>query len=226
MNMIRLLIFVLLFSPLILNAQFENIAVDSLNRYQQIQIGLSYNNFNGEVSNFTKHGGALDMYFAYGRNQHLFGFNMNVIMSNKVMEFSIPPDFEHYSSPATLFFGSYYGQLIGDQHQSHFTATIGLNYGWLLHRKDGDRIGGYHGFIPQIEFSRSIRIGEPRFSTYQFTSQFTPPRYDPSITNNFIDVFVGYRKLFLNNEEGRGSLFSFGVRFKINKYSIERNLAQ
>jgi hypothetical protein len=92
-----------------------------------------------------------------------------------------------------------------------------------LHKKQDQDIGGYHGIVPQIEFSRSIRIGKTNYSDYQYTSQYTPMRYDPSLSNKFIDIFVGYKQFFLNNTEGKGGLLSIGIRYKLNKYSISKN---
>ena len=206
------------------SSQNDSLSFESFQKYSQINMGLSYANFNGEVSNFTKQGGSLDMLFADGRNNNIYGFNMNVLLSNKVEEFTIPAGYEHYDNPATVFFGVFYGRTFGNVHKSHFQGTIGINYAWLLHRKQDDDIGGYHGFVPQIEFSRSIRIGKSKYSDYQFTSQYTPMKYDPSISDKFIDIFLGYKQLLLNNEEGKGGLFTLGVRYKLNKYSINKNL--
>lgn len=206
-----------------LNAQTDSLIFVSFNKYEQISMGASYGNLSGNVSEFTKHGGSLDMIFAEGRKKHIYGLNLNILLSNKEKEFSIPPGYEHYDNPATLFFGLVYGQTLGNQHKSHFQGIIGLNYGWLIHKKLDQDIGGYHGIVPQIEFSRSIRIGKTGYSEYQFTSQFTPMRYDPSVSNKFIDIYIGYKQLLLNNSEGKGGLLVFGIRYKLNKYSIRKN---
>ena len=205
------------------NAQMDSLNMESFSKYFQINMGLSYGNMKGKVSEFTKHGGSFDMSFADGRGKHIYGFNMNILLSNKLKEFSIPAGYEHYDNPATVLFGLFHGQTFGNQHKSHFQGVIGLNYGWLLHKKQDQDIGGYHGIVPQIEFSRSIRIGKTNYSDYQYTSQYTPMRYDPSLSNKFIDIFVGYKQLFLNNAEGKGGLLSIGIRYKLNKYSINKN---
>lgn len=206
-----------------LNGQSDSLNLKALTKYFQTSMGLSYGHLIGNVSEFTQHGGSLDMNFADGRAENLYGFNMNVLLSNKRKEFSIPPGYEHYDSPATLFFGLFYGRIFGKQHKSHYQGVIGLNYGWLLHRKQDQDIGGYHGLAPQIEFSRSIRIGKTKFSAFQHTSQYTPMRFDPSLSEKFIDICIGYKQLLFNSLEGKGGLFTFGIRYKLNKYSIHRN---
>lgn len=205
------------------SAQLDTINMDLFTKYFQSNMGLSYGRFTPKVSEFTKHGVSLDMSLGQGSGKHLYGFNMNVLISNKVKEFTIPPGYEHYTYLATAFLGLFYGRIFGDQHSSHFQGIVGLNYGWLLHKKLDKEIGGYHGIVPQIEFSRSIKIGKPKYSEYQYTSQYTPMRYDPSISNSFIDLYIGYKQLLLNNREGRGGLFFLGLRYKLNKYSIRRN---
>ena len=222
-NMKLGIILTVIFLSFNLTAQIDTIGANHLNKYYQINMGLSYGNLAGNVSEFIKHGGALNMGFADGRKNTIYGFNMDILLTGKRKEFTIPAGYEHYTTPATVLFGLFYGQILGDQHQSHFQATIGINYGWLLHRKLNQKIGGYHGFVPQIELTRSIRLGKTNYSDYQFTSQYTPRRYDPSLSNKFIDLFLRYQPLLFNNEEGKGSLISFGIRYKINKYSISKN---
>lgn len=220
----RILIIIFAITPVLLAAQNASIDFKTFSVFNQSKIGLSYANFMGEVSNFTKHGGAIDLDYAIGRGKNLYGFNMNLLMSDNKQDFTIPQGFEHYKNPGTLMVGLFYGQQIGESHKSHFQAAAGLNYAWLLHRKDGDDIGGYRGFVPRVEFSRSFRVGKPSFSEMRYTSQFTPMKYDPSISIRFIDVFVGYQHLLLNNDEGRGGLISIGIRYKTNRYSIKVNL--
>lgn len=206
-----------------LNAQNDSLDINSFTNFNQITLGASYGNFIGNVSEFTKHGGSFDLYYMDGKGKHVYGFNMNILMSDKKKEFSIPPGFRHYDAPATVIFGLVYGQILGNQHKSHFQAVVGLNYAWLLHRKQDQDIGGYHGIVPQVEFSRSFQIKKAEYSDYQYTSQYTPMRYDPSVSNIFIDVFVGYKQLLLNSDEGKGGLITIGVRYKMNKYSISNN---
>lgn len=220
----NLLVLVTYLITLNVTAQSDTFSFESFQKYSQLNMGLSYGNFSGEVSNFVKHGGSLDMCFADGRNGNVYGLNMNLLVSNKIQEFSIPSGHEHYKNPATVLIGLFYGRTFGDVHKSHFQGTIGVNYGWLLHKKQDDKIGGYHGVVPQVEFSRSIKIGKSKYSDYQFTSQYTPMKYDPSISDKFIDIFIGYKQLLLNNEEGKGALFTLGIRFKLNKFSISKNL--
>lgn len=207
-----------------ITAQNNPLDFESFSKYTMTGMGLSYINFTGTVSEFTKSGGSLDLSIGDGRGKHFYGLNINIAFSNKVREFSIPPDYEHYNTPATLIFGLYYGNTIGNPHESHFFVSTGINYGWLIHRKIDDDIGGYRGFIPQIEIGKSFRVGKNKFSDYQYTSQYTPMKYDPSVTNQFIDFYIGYKQLMLNNEEGKGGLIAIGVRYKLNTYSINRNL--
>ncbi len=217
-----LLIFAIISNPVI--AQNNSINFESFDKYSTISMGLSYINFTGVVSEFTKSGGSLDMNFGDGRGKHFYGLNINIAFSNNVKEFSIPQGYEHYNTLPTLIFGLYYGNTIGNPQESHFFVSIGINYGWLIHRKIDDDIGGYRGLIPQIEFGRSIQVGKNKFSDYQYTSQYTPMKYDPSINNQFIDFYIGYKQLLLNNDEGKGGLVAFGIRYKINTYSISKNL--
>ncbi len=224
MKYLNILILSLLVNSLI--AQTDSIAIDSFSKYFQINFGLSYGNLIGDVSEFTNQGGSIDMHFANGKKNHVYGFNMNILLSNKVKEFSIPIGYEHYDNPATVFFGFFYGQTFGNVHKSHFQTSVGLNYSWLLHRKQDNDIGGYHGLAPQIELSRSIRIGKTIYSEYQYTSQYSPMKYDPSLSESFIDIFVGYKQLLLNNKEGKGGLITIGVRYKLNKYSLNKNMVK
>jgi hypothetical protein len=170
-KMKQILIITLSLITMKLSSQNDSLNFESFNKYYQINMGLSYANLNGKVSNFTKQGGSFDMLFADGRRNNIYGFNMNVLLSNKIEEFTIPAGYEHYDNPATVFFGVFYGRTFGNVHKSHFQGTFGINYGWLLHKKQNDDIGGYHGFVPQIEFSRSIRIGKSKYSDYQYTSE-------------------------------------------------------
>jgi len=202
----------------------DTIELQSFHKYSRMDFGMSYINNNGNVSKYTKHGGSFDMYFAEGKRNHFYGFNMNVALSNKLREFSIPQGFEHYDSPATVLVGLFYGQTFGNPKESHFQASAGVNYGWLLHRKRDEDIGGYHGLVPQLELSHSFITRKQKFSEFQYTSQYTPMKYDPSLSDKFIDVFLGYRQLLLNNEEGQGGQFYVGIRYKVNKYSIDKNL--
>lgn len=219
----NVLLILISFFVFTINAQNDSLYFESFKKYFQIEMGFSYVNLNGKISEFTKQGGSLDISFADGKGKHLYGLNLNVMLTNKLKEFTIPTGYEHYDNPASALFGLFYGQIIGNQHKSHYQATIGLNYGWLYHKKLDDDIGGFHGLIPQLEISRSIRIGKSNFSTYQYTSQYTPMMYDPTISNNFLDIFVCYKQLLLNNAEGKGGLFSIGLRYKLNKYSIGEN---
>jgi|GEM_PF-5803863 hypothetical protein len=205
-------------------AQVDSFNIDSFQRYTQINMGLSYGHFLGEVSNFTKAGGSFDMQFAEGWDNHIFGFNINALLSNKVKEFTIPAGYEHYDSPATFFLGVFYGSVLGNQHKSHFHWSVGFSYALLFHRKRDQKTGSHHGFVPRLEIGRSIKIGKSKLSYFQYTSQYTPMKYDPSISQRFIDIFVGYQHLLLNSAEAKGGLLVAGLRYKFNKYSTNKNL--
>ncbi len=207
-----------------LTAQNDSLNIKAFNNYFQINMGLSYGNLNGNVSNFTKEAGSFDMSFANGKGKHIYGYNMNIMMSNKINEFTIPEGYEHYDNPATIFFGLFYGQVLGNQQKSHFQATIGLDYGWLIHRKRDKDVRGHHGIVPKIEVSKSFRIGKTDYSVLQYTGQYTPMIVDPTLTNKFIDIFLGYKQLLLNNSQGKGGLFLVGLRYKLNQYSIRANV--
>lgn len=213
----------ILFSNFIF-AQTDSLGFNSFDRYYQVNGGISYGNLIGNIAKYTNQGGSLDMTFADGIKNHIYGINMNILMANKLKEFSMQQGFEHYNNPATILLGLFYGRILGNLHKSHFQSTIGLNYGWLFYKKQNKSVSGYNGFVPQIEISRSIKIGKTKYSEYQYTSQYTPMQYDPSISQSFIDIFIDYKHLLLNNNEGRGGLITIGIRYKLNKYSINKNV--
>ncbi len=207
-----------------LKAQKDTLEFNSYKLKNQVALGLSYNGFNGNVSNFTNQGVAFDMNITEGNKKSMYGFNLNIIVSNKLKEFTIPNDYEHYKNPATLIFGFLYAKTFGESRKSHFQMNVGLSYGWLFYRKKGKNgpIGGYDGFVPQCEISYSINIGEPKYVLYDYGDNYTPPKYNPHIRNPFIDFFLGYKQLLLNNIEGEGGILSIGVRYKVDNYYLDK----
>jgi len=204
-------------------AQTDTIKVEEFKRYTQTNMSLTYGNYIGEVSNFTKHTFSMDMQFAEAKDKHIYGFKMSLLTSNKVKEFTLPVGYIHYDNPAALFIGFFYSQAFSNPHFSHFNGTFGIDYAGLLHRKRGESIGGYHGVAPNISIARSIKVGKPKYTEIVPTGYYSS-KYEPSISNMFLDIYVQYNYLILNNLEGRGSLLKVGLGFKLNRYPLFKNI--
>lgn len=217
----KYIIVCLFFIPFFSKAQNDSIDIELYSKYSQIKLGLSFASFSGNISTFTKHGGSFDLLFSEGREKYLYGFNAVLLGSDKIKEFTTLPGYKHYQSPAFTSLGLFYGKIFGNSHKSHFQGVIGINYAWLFFQKKDDDIDGFKGIVPQFEFSRLIRLGESKYSYFSYVNQYTPPTYDPRISNNFIEIFAGYKHLMFNGNEGNGGIFTVGIRYVLNKHYIE-----
>lgn len=217
-----LILFVISYGKL--EARIDTLITIDFNRYFQTYMGGSAGIYFGNVDQYTKSGGSFDMGFSDGKDSRLWGINLNLMMSNKLKEFTIPEGYEHYRNPGLVTFGFYYGFITPEHFNSHFQILVGLGYSWLLHRKQGEEIGGYRGITPTLEFARVIRIGKVRYSEFQYAGKYSSPKYDPTFRTQYIDIFICYKGLILNNEEGRGGLITIGLRYKVNDYSVSQNL--
>ncbi len=218
--------FILFVSFLFLNlakAQENEVDFTKFNTYNQMNMGAMFNSFGGTISEFISRGGGGNIDFNAGKDKLFYGFTMQFLATNKKKDFTTPPGYVHYEQPSIMTFGVHWGFVSGQHQKSHFRTSIGLAYSWIYHKKIGTTITTYNGISPSIEFSRSFKFGNVSYSAYQYTSNFSPPVFNPTFRNKYIDVFIGYKRLIMNNKEGNGNLFSMGVKYLINDYSIAQN---
>lgn len=81
MNLTKLLIFIFLIVTNPHYAQNDLPSFESFHKYSKTNLGLSFINFTGNVTEFTKAGGSLDLNIAEGRGKHFYGINISCIQN-------------------------------------------------------------------------------------------------------------------------------------------------
>lgn len=192
-------------------------------KYQQISFGAVFNGLNGNITDYVAGRGGGNMDISFTKGKYLYGINMDFVVLKKNKDFTTPAGYEHYKQPSILTMGLHFGIIQGKHQNSHNRILIGAAYTSIYHKKKDKCIETYDGVSPYIEFSRMFRISGSHYSEMQYTGTYSEPRYDPTISYHYLGLFIGYRRLIMNNKEGNGNMLCVGLRFTMNRYSIGDN---
>ena len=198
-------------------AQNDSLKLKSSYSNLQSTIGISVGDHKGNVSEFNTGLIGLEMTISKEVNSSILGININYLSVFNEKFIPVPVGYRPTVIPRTLLLGLTYGKVFGRKEISHLHGSIGLNYGWMIYKQIDNKLGGFHGLVPQFEIGSAIKIGKSKMVENSFTS-FLTPKSDYSVKNRFIDIFLSWKPLLFANENAQGSMIIGGIRFKQSRY--------
>lgn len=144
--------------------------------------------------------------------------------------FSLEQGATHKSRPDILNVSLGYDRVFGNASNSHFHALAGLGYSWFNYQDSGS---GMKGLIPKLEIAwalrfrskvgsitdNTVRYGRRNVRVFDVKTQSGLSHYRPVMSANFVDFFLRYSYMNLNNPQGKGHLILVGARYKKMVYS-------
>ncbi|MCB0531531.1 MAG: hypothetical protein KDD14_04975 [Saprospiraceae bacterium] len=173
--------------------------------------GGMVNHFVGNPARHLGLGGGMKIDITYTiKNRFLFGMGMNFYGNHLKKAYPLTTTRPQFKAPPTLFIGGVIGKWFGK-----FNVQLEVTYAVQnITEKQGDNDPEWvqlRGWSPGIILNYPLKFG--RDKTYYYYGV-------PSIFNNYLNLHVGLRPVFLSIDEATGGMLELGVGYRFAVHRV------